>query len=228
MMMQARDLISLNNDKRKLLSEQNESYYSKMLIYIRFHLFLSEQQSEEILMELLDHLIEAQEKGKSAEEVFGHDPKAYCDELIQNLATEKRKNVLKFTTYLLLMIAGIHLLIEGLFEIATENFEQAVNSYYTGSVMASFVIGLISTALTVYFIFNWLKRSAFNEATSHVKDALFIFAVASFGMGGILLGGKLIPPFGPIFHMSNYVVLVIGIILLMIVFVINKMERITK
>ncbi|WMT20250.1 hypothetical protein [Parageobacillus toebii] len=62
--MNAKDLAVLNNEKRKQLNEHNRNYYEDMLVYIRSHLLLSEQQSEELLMELLDHLLEAQKHGK--------------------------------------------------------------------------------------------------------------------------------------------------------------------
>ena len=38
---------------------------------------------EELLLEILDHLLEAQEDGKTAHDIFGEDLKAYCDELIK-------------------------------------------------------------------------------------------------------------------------------------------------
>ena len=39
---------------------------------------------EELLLEILDHLLEAQEDGKTAHDIFGEDLKAYCDELIKS------------------------------------------------------------------------------------------------------------------------------------------------
>ena len=62
--MDAKLLIEENNKKRKLLTKENEAYYDDLLVYIRLQLTLSEQQSEEVLMEMLDHLIEGQMKEK--------------------------------------------------------------------------------------------------------------------------------------------------------------------
>ena len=52
--MKAKQLIEENNRKRNLLNPENNHYYSDMLIYIRLNLSLSEQQSEEVLLEMLD------------------------------------------------------------------------------------------------------------------------------------------------------------------------------
>ena len=75
---------------------ENEKYYSDMLIYIRLQLALSEQQSEEVLMEMLDHLLDGQHEGKSAQDIFGDDPKRYADEIILNLPKEQKREVIPF------------------------------------------------------------------------------------------------------------------------------------
>ena len=61
--MKAKDLIELNNEKRKLLTTENETAYSDMLIYIRLAK-VPEYHAEELLIEILDHLIEAQQEEK--------------------------------------------------------------------------------------------------------------------------------------------------------------------
>lgn len=53
-------LIEENNQKRKLLSDGNLELYEDFLIYIRTDLRVAEHEGEELLMELLDHMLEAQ------------------------------------------------------------------------------------------------------------------------------------------------------------------------
>ena len=61
--MEAKDLIELNNEKRKLLTTENENTYSDMLIYIRLAK-VPEYHAEELLIEILDHLIEGRQEEK--------------------------------------------------------------------------------------------------------------------------------------------------------------------
>ena len=61
--MNAQDMIELNNKKRELLTPENEVAYSDMLVYLRLS-NVPEQQVEELLLEILDHLIEAQTENK--------------------------------------------------------------------------------------------------------------------------------------------------------------------
>lgn len=82
--MNAQDMIKLNNKKRELLTPENEVAYSDMLVYLRLS-NVPEQQVEELLLEILDHLIEAQTENKNAYDIFGDDLQSYCDELISAL-----------------------------------------------------------------------------------------------------------------------------------------------
>lgn len=77
--MNSQELIKLNNKKREKLNEENLKYYEDMLVYLRLSFLKSEQETEELLNELLDHLLEAQEEGKDFTEVFGDDPNAICE-----------------------------------------------------------------------------------------------------------------------------------------------------
>lgn len=61
--MNAQDMIKLNNKQRELLTPENEVAYSDMLVYLRLS-NVPEQQVEELLLEILDHLIEAQRENK--------------------------------------------------------------------------------------------------------------------------------------------------------------------
>lgn len=78
------ELHQLNVSRNKELNDENKEYYMNMASYIRTS-NVSYQQSEEILLELIDHMIILQMQGRSAREVFGDEPKVYCDEIINQL-----------------------------------------------------------------------------------------------------------------------------------------------
>ena len=73
------------NEKRKELTEENRKVYEDMLTYLRLSYNKSERETEEILLELLNHLLEAQKAGKSAEEIFGPDPKRLAKQIVGEL-----------------------------------------------------------------------------------------------------------------------------------------------
>ena len=60
-----------------------------MLVYLRLS-NVPEHQVEELLLEILDHLIEAQAENKNAYDIFGNDLQSYCDELIVALPAQTK------------------------------------------------------------------------------------------------------------------------------------------
>ncbi|WP_339288736.1 DUF1129 family protein [Ureibacillus sp. FSL K6-0786] len=79
MKVSVKELIRQNNEKRKQLTPENQQYYENLLVYIRANLSRNERATEEVLLEMLEHLLEAQKEGKTASEVFGKNPKDLAD-----------------------------------------------------------------------------------------------------------------------------------------------------
>ena len=47
-----KQLVKENNEKRKQLTKENETYYEQLLVYIRSSLFREERATEELLYEM--------------------------------------------------------------------------------------------------------------------------------------------------------------------------------
>ncbi|GAE09666.1 hypothetical protein [Paenibacillus sp. JCM 10914] len=73
--MNTKQMIKQNNKLQDEMTPSNLDYYQDMVVYIRSSA-IQEAKGEELLLELAEHLLEAQAKGKTAQEVFGDDPKA--------------------------------------------------------------------------------------------------------------------------------------------------------
>jgi len=220
--MNVSELILQNNQKRKLLTEENEKYYSKIMLYIRTKLTLSEQQSEEVLMEMLDHLIEGQEEGKSARSIFGNDPKSFADEIISQLPNEEKRNTLKFVSQLGLNLLGWFLVIRSIIIIVLSQLQEVdIRVFIIPSLIILLLIGGI-VALGVKLIFNLIHKSLFNENASHKKDMLKagLFGGGSFAL--ILLASFFINDFGPAFEFPWMVSLGVGSFLLLVTWLMKK------
>lgn len=84
--MKEKELIETNASLQEFLTKENEKYYGNLLIYIRTKaLFRDVKKSEELLLEVLRDILDAQEQGFSAEEYFGENPKKVADEIIKQL-----------------------------------------------------------------------------------------------------------------------------------------------
>lgn len=91
------NLIDQNTELRKQLNDKNEQFYDDFLVYVRLRSFSkNEQQTEIMLINILQDILEAQQNGVSAQEYFGNEPKQIADELIKEIPNDW-KNVVKLS-----------------------------------------------------------------------------------------------------------------------------------
>lgn len=218
--MKASELIEQNNHKRELLTEENEKYYTNLLLYIRTKLTLSEQQSEEVLMEMLDHLIEGQQDGKTAKEIFGNDPKGYADEIISHLPRENKRNSLKFVSQIAINLIGWFLIMRSIIIpiIGGENSEKV---YVISSVLLILLI-MIMTAVGVKMIFGLISQTSFDE---NATDKKMMIKAGLYGASGFLviaIFSFFVKEVGPTFTLPWQVSLGIGSLLILISWLMKK------
>ncbi|MEN1968361.1 DUF1129 family protein [Lentibacillus sp. N15] len=215
--MNAKELIALNNEKREHLNEENLALYEEMLVYIRLNFNKSEQQTEEILLELLDHILQAQAEGRSAKQVFGNDPKAYCQELIGELPEESKKEQIPFITHIVLQFLGIIALVTGilqpalyyLFDLGTNTISISLGK---GLVTVLFYIVLLFSF--ILFIFKWIKRTSFKEKQPKKwVEFLQLWVICMIDICLFVFVPKLIPAFGNVVSLSAFWFAIIGAIL---------------
>ncbi|GIN92528.1 hypothetical protein J6TS1_33010 [Siminovitchia terrae] len=220
--MDAEKLIEENNRKRELLTPGNEAYYSDLLIYIRLQFTLSEQQSEEILMEILDHLLDGQEEGKTAKDIFGDDPKGFADEIIEQLPKEKKRAAIPFVAGIVGNIVSWVLIIRGILILVLSQFLEVkteVNLFVTGVV--SFGIACF-VSLTIWLILRLINNSLFKEKRNTKRNMLKAGITGAAGMGAVLLLAKFTPEIGPSLDFPWWASLIGGAILWLIIYVEKK------
>ncbi|MFC9445000.1 DUF1129 family protein [Bacillus cereus] len=176
--MTEKEMVQLNNKKRKLLTPENEVAYGDMLVYLRIS-SVPEQQMEELLLEILDHLIEAQAENKSAYDIFGSDLQSYCDELISALPTQtklEKTSLIGFSVSLLLAIQfGIDAIISFFILSFRNNAEQFTPVFSIPGTTLSVSLIILGILLILYL----LKRYSFDQKINWKRRILFGFAFAT-------------------------------------------------
>lgn len=227
--MNVKDIIKLNNEKREHLSDINKEYYENMLIYIRLNTNKSEQQTEEVLLELLEHLLEADRNEQTAKDVFGEDLKAYCNELISEIPGEKTSKNVSFIAFLILDLLAILTIFQGvvgyglyLFGLGSKYF-----SFPIGSGLLIVIIDLFILVLWIVVILKWIKKSSFKEKKPKKWVEflqLWLICMVFIGLSiGVFI---VIPDFGKTINIHLLAVIIIGIFLYIVKFIINKVKLI--
>ncbi|MBM4761749.1 DUF1129 family protein [Bacillus sp. B15-48] len=222
--MNTKKLIEENNRKREMLTPENEAYYSDLLIYIRLKFTLSEQRSEEVLMELLDHLLDGQNEGKTAKDIFGDEPKDYADEMIEHLPKEKKRKFIPFIGGIIANIVGWLLIIRGGLFLVLSQFTEINTKVYPLSALFIGLIIAVFVIITIVYIFKLVERSLFQEKRHSRKDTIKAGLAGAIGMAVVMLGARFVPELGPSFDFSWWASLLVGGVLLLAMYVNKKIK----
>ncbi|BCD25100.1 hypothetical protein BC30090_3997 [Bacillus cereus] len=173
--MTEKEMVQLNNEKRKLLTAENEAAYGDMLIYLRLT-SVPQKQMEELLLEILDHLLEAQEDGKTAHDIFGEDLKAYCDELIKSSEHQnsfQQAAVIGFAVSLLLSV-----------QIGYDTFTTLIQKLFSNTNTSGIPFSIPGTILSAIVLtigavitFSLFRRFSFTILVSWKQKALLLISV---------------------------------------------------
>ncbi|NLM22119.1 MAG: DUF1129 family protein [Peptococcaceae bacterium] len=213
--MNSKELIEINNKKRKKLTAENLAYYENMLVYIRLSHDKAEQETEEILSELLDHLLDAQAEGKTAAEIFGDKPRQYADEIIGELpGIVTKKRILMFIMgilYFMAVFSFLHGLLNAIFYYAF-GLGSVYREIYMGSAALKFFISLPLLLGLYYLVIQYLRWSCFQQINKIAEFLIFwVFGILSVGLFLAVL--YFVPDFGLKFELPFYFFLLMGCIL---------------
>ncbi|SCC60132.1 DUF1129 family protein [Bacillus wiedmannii] len=163
--MKAKDLIELNNEKRKLLTIENETAYSDMLIYIRLAK-VPEYQTEELLIEILDHLIEAQQEEKNAYDIFGKNLQTYCDELIAALPKPSLWEQLSIPLFITSYLLAIYFAVSSVIALVLPLFSNETRFKFVHIDFIYLLAFILSIHLIIRFIFDFINIDLFKNKTT--------------------------------------------------------------
>lgn len=215
-----KQLIAENNEKRKGLNGENLAYYENFLTYIRSHLFKDERATEEVLLEIVDHLVLAQEEGKSAEEVFGKNPKELADEVVENIPAEPFQYLFLFGVELMTTLLACFSVVVGVMDLFTGQSK----TIYTGNVLLIIGTFMALLALVIWISMKMLKEESFHPTKS---KKFYVYTGIIFAVGSIAIAllANNVPTFGRAIELGQYGLFSVGCILALITFLMKKIRE---
>ncbi|MHA4410227.1 DUF1048 domain-containing protein [Bacillus cereus] len=173
--MTEKEMVQLNNKKRKLLTPENEAAYGDMLIYLRLT-SVPQKQMEELLLEILDHLLEAQEDGKTAHDIFGEDLKAYCDELINSSEHQNSFQQAAVIGFAVSLLLAVQIGYDTFTTLMQKLFSNTNNSGIPFSIPGTILSAIVLT-IGAFITFSLFRRFSFTILVSWKQKALLLLSV---------------------------------------------------
>ncbi|GAB5051638.1 DUF1129 domain-containing protein [Pediococcus ethanolidurans] len=170
--MNSDNLIKANNLLRKKLTSENQKYYEDLLTYIRGKsTFNREKDVEQLLLEILHDLIDAQNNGQNAEDYFGKNPQTLADEILQTLP-KSFFETFKLACYILIGYVPL---------FATPNIVLPTSNLDFGKLI---ILGTISFVFSLVVL--WLIGQETYQKNKLIKLASYVLGTITFA--GIVIG----------------------------------------
>ncbi len=143
-----------------------------MLVYLRLS-NVPEYQLEELLLEILDHLIEAQGEDKNAYDIFGHNLQSYCDELILALPSQTNLEKTSMIGFVISLLLAIQFGMDAMSSLFILLFEKNTELKKPPFSILGTTFSILFIILGMLFILYLLKRYSFNQTMNWKKRISF-------------------------------------------------------
>ncbi|MHC5227985.1 DUF1129 domain-containing protein [Enterococcus sp. LJL99] len=165
----------VNATLQKELTVENEKYYGDLLTYVRVKSIIRDnKKAEELLLDILQDILEAQKEGISAEDYFGKNPKKIADEIIRNLPIN-----LWDTIKLALTGIGVYLLFA---------FIPAIFSPDKGLDIGKYLIAGVYFVILAIFLLWLMGVNLYKYNSKKKAQKIFFYSNCVIGfIGGLLI-----------------------------------------
>lgn len=182
----AKELLKKNNSREKAISDDNKEIYTNMVVYLRGS-DLTEYNQEVVREDIIELIIDGQQRGDNIQKVMGGRYKEICDEIIEAMPKKTKKD--KIIEHLGTSLNGIWIL--GLIALV----KNVVVSLISGEARFKFVltVGEILTIFAIIFMANvivwYITKTAFHsknnsKVVSFLKGCLIIGVAFAIGLLG--------------------------------------------
>ena len=212
-----KELLKENNKREEDIYSDNNEVYTDMIVYLRGS-DMSEYNQELVRADLIEMILDGQQRGDDIKKVIGSNYKEICDEIIATMPKKTRSEKLISSLNSLLSITWILGIIHILKTIIMNLVSGEKNSNFTLSIVdiISFIIIVVIANIVVKYVCNnAFENKKENKILSFIKYWIIsmIFLLALF----------------IIRHYFNYIIVNVSLILASVVVgIIFILERITS
>ncbi|SKA85212.1 Uncharacterized membrane-anchored protein [Clostridium sp. USBA 49] len=170
---QVKELFKKNNSREKEIFDNNKEIYTNMIVYLRGS-DLTEYNQEVVREDIIELIIDGQQRGDDIQKVMGGRYKEICDEIIEAMPKKTKKDkIIEFVDIFLnaLWILGAIALIKTLASSLILKETEFKFILTVGDIVNIFVIILVANAIVLF-----ITKKAFdtNDANKHNKIISFL------------------------------------------------------
>lgn len=207
-------MLKKNNSRDKEISDENLETYINMIAYLRVS-DLTEYNQEVVREDIIELILDGQQRGDNIEKVMGGNYKEICDEIIDAMPRKtKKEKVLDFIAISLnpLWILGIIAVINNLIEGLSGGKSKLTFIFSVGNIISTIIIIILSNMIVWYFCKNSFHEKQTRKKILYLKLwALFSVLIAIAVLAVIYLDFVILD-----------IPLIIAVIVVLLIFIVSK------
>lgn len=210
-----KELLRKNNKREKEIHKSNDGIYTDMVVYLRGS-DMTMYNQELVREDLIQMILDGQDRGEDIQKVMGSNYKEVCDEIIENMPkktkAQKAGDILNSTLSIICIL--------GIITIA----KSIINSVVSGekNIALSLSIGDIINMVIIIIVANLIVNYVCKHSFNNIKQNKVLSFIKTWLLCTLLIGVMIMCAY----FLDTIVVaipLIIAIIIIGIVFVIDKL-----
>lgn len=174
-----RELLKKNNEREKLISKENDNIYTDMVVYMR-GADITEYNQELVREDIIELILEGQERGDDINQVMGGNYKQVCDDILEVMPkkTIKEKVIgIIETTLSVIWILGVIYVTKTLLAIVLSKAAEYQYTLTLGNIISGLIIAFVSNYIVEYVCKNAFKEQKKRTAKRFARDWLIVTVV---------------------------------------------------
>ena len=167
-----KSMLKKNNSREEAILNENQEIYTNMVVYLRGS-DLTEYNQEVVREDLIELILDGQERGDDIQKVMGSNYKEICDDIIDAMpkmsGKEKIIDLVGTSLNMLWILGAINLIINLIISLIDRNSEFNF-TLSIGDIFAGIIIIIFSNGVVWY-----VTKTALNEQQINIKKKRSLF-----------------------------------------------------
>ena len=165
-------MLKKNNSREEAISDENQEIYTNMVVYLRGS-DLTEYNQEVVREDLIELILDGQERGDDIQKVMGSNYKEICDDIIDAMpkmsGKEKIIDLVGTSLNMLWILGTINIIMNLIISLIDRNSELNF-TLSIGDILAGIIIIIFSNGVVWY-----VTKTALNEQQINIKKKRSLF-----------------------------------------------------
>lgn len=157
---EAKKLLKKNNQREKEILEENDEVYTNMVVYLRVA-DITEYNQEKVREDLIEMIIDGQNRGDDIQKVMGENYKEICDDIIAEMpkktGVQKVMDVVGIILNIIWIMGLISIIKAVIYNLTTDNGKW-LYEFKLGDLVSWTVIGIVANVIV-----HVICKTAFDE-----------------------------------------------------------------